>query len=211
MRIITSVLFGAATVFGASAASAATLINGSFEAQSPVVTGSFQTAGSGSSRLTGWSIGGGGVDIINGLWDHSDGNYSLDMSALSPGSVFQTVTDLVVSQTYTVTFDMASNSAGGSIIKQLTASFGGVSAGTFSFDRTGKSTTNMGWEEKSFTFTATGTSGELRFTSLENTAYGPALDNVRISAAPIPLPAGGVLLLSGFAGLALARRRRARS
>jgi hypothetical protein len=129
------------------------------------------------------------------------------MSAVGAGSIFQTVTGLVASQTYTVTFDMASNSAGGSVVKQLEASFGGASAGVFSFDRTGKSPTNMGWEEKSFTFTATGTSGELRFTSLENSAYGPALDNVRISAAPIPLPAGGALLLTGLAGLALARRK----
>jgi hypothetical protein len=66
---------------------------------------------------------------------------------------------------------------------------------------------NLVWTTYSLTFTAAGTSTNLIFASQVPGAYGPALDNVRISA--VPLPAGGLLLLGALGGFAALRRRKA--
>jgi hypothetical protein len=60
----------------------------------------------------------------------------------------------------------------------------------------------MGWTTQTYSFTATGPSTTLSFTSLENSAYGPALDNVALAdVTPVPAPALSAWALLGLAGL----------
>ena len=54
---------------------------------------------------------------------------------------------------------------------------------TYTFSNIGKSVRDMGWEEKSFLFTATGSTTTLTFESLTNPLEpraGPTLNNVRL-------------------------------
>lgn len=200
-------IFGVVMAIG-SAASAATIANGSFE-NPGTFAGNFHEVAAGDTDIDNWTVSGGGVDLINRLWQHSDGDYSLDMSRTSAGTISQTVTGLVVGTTYKILFDMAGNTGGGNVIKSLSAGIGMAGGGVFNFDTTGHTTAGMGWETKSFTFVAGAISGLLSFSSNENNAYGPALDNIRIQqVAAVPVPAGGILLLSALGGLIAARRRR---
>jgi hypothetical protein len=65
----------------------------------------------------------------------------------------------------------------------------------------------MGWEQFFYSFTATNAATVLTFASGEQNAFGPALDNVAISAA-VPEPATWAMLIAGFAGIGGSMRRR---
>ena len=101
----------------------------------------------------------------------------------------------------------------------MRVSAGGSSA-DFSFDTTGKSTTNMGWVSNSWDFTANSTTTTLEFIDLTNSFLtnsfaGPALDNVSVIAlsppptpTPIPEPSSVLGLLSlGVLGISSALKR----
>ncbi|MEO1363637.1 MAG: VPLPA-CTERM sorting domain-containing protein [Pseudomonadota bacterium] len=129
----------------------------------------------------------------------------MDLSGPSAGRVSQTITGMTIGQAYKVSFWMAGNpDSKTDPIKSLSAGIGMAGGGTFNFDVTNESRPNLSWEEMSFTFTAGATSGNLFFQSLEINPYGPALDNISISA--VPLPAGGLLLLGGLLGFGALRR-----
>lgn len=195
----------------AGTVNAATLKNGSFE-RPGTFGGDFQSLYAGSTGLDGWRIERGSVDLTGSYWQHSDGNYSLDMNGNTAGTISQRITDLVVGSYYALSFDMAGNPYYGSTIMSMTASLDGWGAATFHFDTTGKSQVDMGWLTQTLTFKASDTSAVLRFASLESGVVGPALDNVRITdaaaVAPVPIPAAGGLLLAGLGLLGFARRRR---
>ncbi len=191
----------AASAALATGAHAAAFINGGFEAG--IDPGVFTTLSAGdSSSITGWTVGGGGVDYIGTYWVPSEGSRSVDLSALSAGSLSQTF-DTVANKTYKVTFDLAGNPAGGSAFKFMQVS-AGMNSTVYAFDTTGHSLSSMGWFPEYFTFTATGASSTLTFASLENSPYGPAIDNVTVSS--VPEPAAWALMLVGIAGLGGALR-----
>jgi choice-of-anchor C domain-containing protein len=187
---------------------AATITNGSFEGPG-TYSGPFQTLVAGSGALPGWTIEYGSIDLINTLWQHGDGNYSLDLDGNSPSSISQEITGLTSGQSYSILFDMAGNPGGGDAIKHLTVAAGN-DVGRYTFDITGKSVTNMGWQTMQFDFTADASSVILEFMSGSASGpFGPALDNVRFTPAPapVPLPAGMGLMLSGLGLMALRRRK----
>ena len=82
-------------------ANAAPFTNGSFEIGP--ATGTFTTLGTGNTSITGWTVGGSGVDYIGSFWQAQDGSRSLDLSALGAGSVSQTF-DTILNQVYLVNF-----------------------------------------------------------------------------------------------------------
>lgn len=196
-----------ASAFVPSDAQAVPLVpNGSFETGTD--PGSFTTLGVGSGNIADWSIDSGSVDYIGTYWTASDGNRSLDMSGNEPGKISTTITGLVNGVTYLVLFDIAGNpdQQGDKALDAITAS---TSHGIFHFDSTGHNSSNMGWLTKSFTFTATGPTEFLAFQSQTSGPWGPALDNVRIEATP--LPAALPLFAGGLGVLSLIARRRKRT
>jgi hypothetical protein len=120
-----------------------------------------------------------------------------------PGSISQTF-DVVPGQKYQVTFDLAGNPAGGPSEKTITTS-AGATVKLSSFDTTGKSLTNMGWTPFSFDITAVGPTETATFQSTTLAfsgndqypqAFGPALDNVSVTA--VPEPSTWAMMILGF-------------
>lgn len=218
-RLCTGVAFAVAFAAGIAVplhgAQAVTLVNnGSFETGSSNDGNSgFTTLSAGDLSITGWTIVSGTVDWIGSYWTPAGGSRSLDMNGLNPGKIGQALNGLVINQNYTVSFEMAGNPAGGPNPKTLSAGVGGDPS--FSFDASNTSLSNMGWTLESFTFKATSSMETLWFASTTAgfsgnetypTAFGPALDNVSVSATP--LPSTWLMLLSGFVGLGFFAYRR---
>lgn len=227
VKLLASASALSAVLLGAGAAQAQNLVtNGSFEFSA--FTGQFRTlspTGPTSTFLTGWTIGGAGIDHINDIyWLAADGVRSLDLNAAAAGSVSQTIATQV-GATYSVTFAMAGNPNGTQGNKDLQLAFG-ASTQNFQFNTVGKSRpSNMGWTTFSQQFVATSTSTTISFTSLSSGSSGPALDHVEVlfvreggttgggGNGGVVAPEPGSLALLGLAavpmGIVLRRRRKA--
>jgi len=200
-----------------TSAGAATLINGSFEtntltpAQAAMAASQgYVTLSKGSKAITGWTVNGGSIDYIGSYWKAAQGSWSLDMSGNTNGSITQSFAT-TPGQTYDVTFDLAGNPDGSPTNKDLGVDAGGSPISLYGFDSAGATHSNMGWTPESYVFQATGALSSLTFTSLDtpNTPYGPALDNISISAVPEAATWMMMLLGAGLlgAGLRLSRRQ----
>jgi choice-of-anchor C domain-containing protein len=196
----------------AGSAYAAAFTNGSFETGSSVPSGSFVTLSAVDTSMTGWTVTSGSIDYIDtGFWQAEDGVRSLDMSGTGPGRIEQTF-DTELGYRYTVHFYLAANTSCGSSTKGLDVGATGNPTSHYTFAIDSHTTTSMGWQLETYTFTATGASTTLFFLSTESSPCGPALDNVSLTVgAPIPAlsPAmGGVLaLLLAVLGWMAVRRR----
>jgi len=212
----------AAGLLAATPAAAASIVNGSFEAGAPIPAGGFTTESAGSGDITGWTVGGVSVDYIGTYWQAADGQRSIDLSGsifdpqtnTASGAVSQVLTT-VTGKTYKVSFALAGNpdGPGGDSLKVLVTTASGAfpQVDTFLAGAGFNSHAAMGWVTKNFTFKATSGSTLLAFASDNDSFYGPALDNVSISA--IPEPATWAMMIAGFgvagATIRAARRRHA--
>jgi choice-of-anchor C domain-containing protein len=169
-----------------------------------------------------WKIDFGQVDIINTLWDGSDADTlrndaSVDMNGSLGGGISQ-VFATTVGALYHVSFDIAGNYAGAPVTKHMDAKVAGVAlpnaaivSNHYTFNVTGKSATNMGWESRGFDFIATESSTRISFASTITGNAGMALDNVEVTlaaAAPVPEPETYAMMLAGLGLLGLVARRR---
>jgi choice-of-anchor C domain-containing protein len=199
----------AAFVASASPAFAAVNLvsNGSFEAGAN--PGSFTTLGTGSGSLTAWTIASGNIDYIGTYWQASQGVRSLDMNgSFVAGTITQLITGLQIGKTYNFSFDIAGNPDGPPPTKSLDATINGNTY-TAAFPVGANTKASMGWSTYSTSFVAGSTSTLLSFTPNGDPlgAYGPALDNVSVSAA-VPEPATWAMMLLGLVGLGFMSRRR---
>lgn len=180
-KILTAVFAVFALSLGVTASvyAASVTANGSFEMGTD--PGIFTPLAAGDTSINNWTITSGNVDYIGTYWTASDGDRSLDMTGSdgTAGAISQTFTT-VPGHTYKVTFDLAGNPAGAPVVKALEVDAGSTPQ-SYTFDTTGKSLTDMGWTQETFTFTATAASTTLTFTSMDAGFFGPALDNVKVT------------------------------
>lgn len=187
---------------------AAPFTNGSFElGTDPGAT--FISLPTNSTAITGWTVTGGDIDYIGGLWQAGEGGRSLDMVGCSQGTISQTF-DTVAGTRYLVSFLMAGNPGGNPPQKSLLVSAADASQGYVFSDATATEV-DMGWQSRAFQFTATGPATTLSFTNTSDPSgcVGAALDNVSVMAIasqPAQIPAGGLpgLMLLGLGMLGLA-------
>jgi choice-of-anchor C domain-containing protein len=165
------------------------LTNGSFETGSYAEGGSkYQTLNAVSGAMDGWAVTGGSIDWISGYWQSAEGGRSLDLSGNSLGSISQTVSNLDLNTTYKLAFSLSGNpdNDGGNRT-------GNVTVGAFSQDFAYNTTTygntlgDMKWITVSYLFKPSATTQTLMFTSTAAGGFwGPALDNVSLTAVPEP-------------------------
>jgi hypothetical protein len=141
------------------------------------------------------------------------GNFLAADGAYEVGAITQTISGLVIGQTYTLTFDWAAAQQygySGATTEQWTASLGGqkFSTAVYSDANHGFS----GWMSQSFTYTATSTTEVLAFLAAGTPNGEPPfslLDNVSLTAN-VPEPSTVALFVGGLALLGGAMRLRRR-
>jgi choice-of-anchor C domain-containing protein len=200
-------LASAALGLASIGAGAQIIQNGSFELG--VNPGSFTNLPGGSTAITGWTVIGSSIDYVGSVWTSSNGTRSLDLDGsdgppYTNGGVAQSFAT-IAGTSYVVSFDMAGNPNNAPTIKPMQVSAAGQSA-VFTFDITGKSLSNMGWVAHTWTFIATNSTTTLTFQSLTtspNVGWGPALDNVSVTAVPEP----GAAILLALGGITVLLRK----
>jgi choice-of-anchor C domain-containing protein len=171
------------------------IINGSFE-ESPAVS-AYLNVVAGSGTIKGWVVTGEGVDVVaDRYWPASDGVRSVDLDGSARSRTTPPFTQGGLAQTfpttpgtrYLVRFDLSGNPVKKPVVKPIRISAAGQSA-EFTFDVSGTDFRNMGWSPRTWTFIAKASSTTLEFRSLTAsplTGYGPAIDNVAVSALEDP-------------------------
>lgn len=152
--------------------------------ESPVVApGTFTEPGAGAV-IGPWTVTAVNVNLNGaGLYQAADGVQTLDLSGNAPGGVRRAVPTVALPLplfTYVVTYCLAGNPDGGPAVKTGVVQVNGTPVQRFSFDGTGKSRRDMGYQPQRVSFTATGASTDLEFRSTTPTPYGPVIDKVAI-------------------------------
>ncbi len=165
-------------------------------AQNLVTNGDFETPNLGGGSTTyfaghsfgGWVVDSGTVDF-GALWQAASGSQSVDMDGIggSAGTIYQDI-PTSASTPYQLTFALAGNFGSGPLVKTIEVFWGTTSLGTFTFDITGKSFSNMGWQDVTIPVPANLTTGatRLKFVSRTGSGWGPAIDNVKVSVTTTP-------------------------
>lgn len=143
------------------------------------------------------------------------GNFVAADGAFEVSPITQTITGLVVGQSYQLDFDWAAAQQynfSGPTTSQWTASLGSQSFSTAVYNLPNHGFS--GWMHQTYTYTATSTSAVLSFLATGTPSGLPPfalLDGVSLTAvSAVPEPSVSVMMLAGFAALgAVARRRRA--
>ena len=182
------------------------LLNGSFEIGPPEFGAHDIDIVAGSTEITGWTVTGGGVDLLENPWDVLDGIRGIDLDLRSPGGIEQTFATAIGSS-YLVSFWVSGNPEGGDPLKRLRAAAGGVSL-DYTFDSTGQAIDALIWQTVAFSFTASQSFSTLSFLSLSHagSAYGALIDNVQVTA--VPEPSALLLMAVGVGGVARLGRHR---
>lgn len=157
--------------------------NGSFEdGPEPDPTGpGFTPVEAGAATIPGWAVTRGSVDYIGPYWQHADGRRSVDLNGNEPGAIAQTLRTRPGAK-YRVTFRLSGNGCGGDNPAKVVAVSAAGGRAEFTIDMTGRTYEAMGWETRTWEFTATAAETPLEFASATDAppACGPALDWVSV-------------------------------
>ena len=189
--LLTCVLLAAS----APGARAQLLVNGNFEqgpamsAASPVLT-----VAAGSTNLTGWTVGGTGVNIVtDGYWVPLSGQRSVALLN-SPGHIQQSFAT-APGAGYRLTFWLSGEPFSLPSLKHLRVTAGPTLA-DYTFDNTPAWHWDMAWQQRTLDFTASAGTTTLRFESMDGTVWGPALDSARVVLLTASVPTASGLSLS---------------
>jgi choice-of-anchor C domain-containing protein len=188
--------------------------NGSFESGIyNASTPDFNTLSQGSTFIEGWTVISdstyGNIDWVGTYWKAADGIRSIDLNGdtLGLGGGIQQTISTTVGQQYKISFSMSGNPDGGPTLKPMIVLGVGTDLFKVPFYTSGEATTtDMKWNTYEFLFTAGFSSTVLKFISQTSGQFGPVIDNVSVSA--VPLPAAAWMLGAGLVGLVAIRRRR---
>ncbi len=175
-------------VCAAPGAHAQLLTNGGFE-QGPVIPlqQAVQAVAPGNTALTGWTVTAGAVTIVtDNYWSPKVGARSLALCSSGPGSIEQAF-GTAVGASYRLTFWQSGEPFSSPTIKHLRVQAGPAQQ-EFTFDNTEAWHWDMGWELRSLEFTATSTSTVIRFTSLDASPWGPAIDDAAVELLSMAVP-----------------------
>ncbi len=204
-NLLTTAALSGALLVAAGAHAAAIVQDGDFT--TPSGGGSYATYGPGGT-MGPWTVTN-TVDLIGGYWQApSPGQGSVDLDGLyTAGGLSQSIT-LPHAGNYVLTFSLSGNPDNGAALKSVLASAGNAS-GTYGFTTGSNTHGNMMYQTVTMPFYASGTTTVLSFLSQDarDSAWGPVIGNVSISA--VPEPATWAMMLIGFFGLgSLIRSRR---
>lgn len=192
---------------------------GSFEVGNftPRGTGSnnFQSLPAGAGNITGWTIGGTGIDWLGSPnYKASDGIHAVDLGWYTGGAGSVSIAlPTVAGATYSLTFDAAAVSGLPTYTNGGRVTAGSLSSAAFAPAFSGASNfSGQTFYAQSFTFQALSASTLLTIAAATpTTAYGPVIDNVVVDyvsgPAVVPVPATAALLASALAAVGSMRRR----
>ena len=201
-------------------AKAANLItNGSFEVDLVPSAGLTIFPSSGTPSLTGWTVGGADVLVVNALYSEiglalpaEDGIQWAELTGAGSNSplnnISQDVSGLNIGSLYTLSFFVGSVSVFPSTV---IVSLGGVPQGNFTNP---SSTTTLQWEKFGINFIPLSTSVNIAFFNGSDSSNGfSALDNVTLNLADNPVPSptsvpGPLPLLGVFGAFGYSRKLR---
>lgn len=188
-------LLCALVALAAPAAADELVTNGSFE--SGPTPGESMPLAMGSTAVPGWIVTQSAIDYVGTLWNAAEGSRSIALNGTSAGGIAQTF-GTVPSEEYTVRFCMAGDAFSSPILKHMRVTAAGQSQ-DYEFDAGHSWPWGMGWLEKTFVFTASGSATTLEFMSLDGGDTGPTLDSVVVSGpsvVDVPTAASAGLALS---------------
>jgi choice-of-anchor C domain-containing protein len=219
MHRSTQLLVGLLLVFGVARADAGLIVNGSFEQGTYTVPG-FQRLFNGDTSLTGWSVGGVGVDwhvatpnpglnpaLINPHFGPAQNgslviDLNLDGGISGTGTISQSFAT-TVGQAYVLSFYMAGDAFFANP-QQVQVTVAGLSQ---VITQPTSPQYQKVWGLKTLEFIAIAPTTTLSFASPNGSGFwGPLLDNVDVN--PVPEPTSLALLGSGLIGLCGYRLRR---
>ncbi|MFE6050935.1 choice-of-anchor C family protein [Kitasatospora sp. NPDC056446] len=152
--------------------------DGSFE--SPKVAANSFTEYNAGQVIGPWRVVSGSVDLIGaGFWQAAEGDQSVDLNGADSGTIAQTFAT-VPGTTYSVTYALAGNPAGGPVLRTGRVRIDGQNFQDFTFDITGKTMAAMGYVGRQFSFVAQNSGTTLSFVSTVAGPYGPVIDNVQV-------------------------------
>jgi choice-of-anchor C domain-containing protein len=181
--------------------------NGSFE--NDTFANPFGTL-SAPNAITGWTLSGGTVDAITTYWTAQQGINSLDLFGNDRNSTLSQSISTVAGQLYKVSYWQSYNPDKAFSGEKAVLSINGGPAFSQTYTNSPVPTRSaMAWQQASTSFTAVGTNTLLSFsgTSTDTACcWGPALDNVSVTA--VPEPGEWALLMAGLSTVGLIVRRR---
>jgi len=167
-------------LLGAAPARAQLLVNGNFEdgpAMAPA--NPVLTLAAGSTALTGWTVATGAVAVVtDGYWVPLSGQRSVALASGGPGAIEQAFASSP-GAVYRLTFWISGEPFSTPTIKHLRVT-AGATIQDFTFDVTPAWHWDMAWARHTLDFPATGATTTLRFTSLDASAWGPAVDSAKV-------------------------------
>jgi choice-of-anchor C domain-containing protein len=135
----------------------------------------------GSKAVTGWTVVDADISYVGRKWQHGEGTRSVGL--LCGGGISQTI-QTEPDQTYEVRFTMAGDPNAAPPLKTVIVSLGAETR-VFTFDTTGRSTSNMGWASRTHVFKAAAKASTLAFRSPKEQCSVPAVDNIRVDPVAI--------------------------